>query len=448
MQDGEWSMVGAQGRHKHVPSPQRNRTTLNSMPNHNPSHATQAHKAEPCNTVLHDHQISLLALPAAALASIFQHLDSVDGFRLAQTCHACAAEFAHQKAEFRRKLYEELAPTVSRDPPGGAQEAMLHQYWESIGDNPHGTGSNPVSLHLKWEKIPGLALRRLYAISHQPDCVDIVNELWRQAWPEALWSDLLNDGMLDHVETGESPPCICINIAIQVSSDEPLQLPWNWLALHLLYAPAAGFTHWLYVHAPQLQKLSSEYILDAYFRHHHVMNVHIGLHRPAQADQHQLIMSKIMWHTSDFWSGDEDADDTRSVDSYYPDYPTDFVNVKPTFLQRVAITGSWCQALLKACEDLWRAHAGCHVRGMTMGDDIAVDLRELGLDPFAGHISVDSYGDLVLASFKVDSQFKPFTCEDADQSDWNVKRQQAKHQGKVKRVKAAERERLRRMSKT
>ncbi|KAL0043960.1 hypothetical protein WJX82_008988 [Trebouxia sp. C0006] len=160
-QEHGWSRVGAQGRHKHVPSEPG---TLNSSP-------------------LHDCQLSLLALPATALASIFQHLDSVDSFNLAQTCHVCATEFAHQKADFAQKVWRELALTVTRDPPKGHPLYGTKLY----GTKLYGTNFDPVELCVNWEKKPGSALRRFYAISQQPDGGDLMNELWRQAWPEALW---------------------------------------------------------------------------------------------------------------------------------------------------------------------------------------------------------------------------------------------------------------------
>lgn len=154
--------VGAQSKHRHVPSQP-------GIPKSNPGcNPTQAPQTKP-----HDCQLSLVALPATALTSIFHHLDSVDGFNLAQTCHACAAEFAHQQADFTQIVWEELAPTVTRDPPRGDCEG-------------YGTASNPVSLHVKQAKNPDSTLRRLYAVSQQPYCVDVVNELWRQAWPQAL----------------------------------------------------------------------------------------------------------------------------------------------------------------------------------------------------------------------------------------------------------------------
>lgn len=188
-------MAGAQGRHRHVP-PQ---------------------PGAPNSTALHDCRCSLLVLPATALAAIFDHLDSVDGFSLAQTCHACATEFAHQKAQ---KIRQELALTISRDPP--------------TGDSPcYGTEMNPVSLHIKWEKNPDSALRRFYAISQRPDCVHFVNALWRQAWPEALWTDMLHDGLSwgwpdaqsnAHHEDDHDEWEICVIVQVQIASDEPLQL--------------------------------------------------------------------------------------------------------------------------------------------------------------------------------------------------------------------------------
>jgi len=47
--------------------------------------------------------------------------------------------------------------------------------------------------------------------------------------------------------TGE----IWINIEFQISSEEPMQLPWDWLAVTLLYAPAAGLRHHQKATAPQ-----------------------------------------------------------------------------------------------------------------------------------------------------------------------------------------------------
>ena len=116
------------------------------------------------------------------------------------------------------------------------------------------------------EKNPVLAWRRLYVISQQPDCVDMVNELWRQAWPQAVWSDLLSDD-LSHVwpvqlaahndasHHGEHTG-LSISVEVQISSDEPLQLPWDWLANTLLFAPAAGL--WFHPNATAPQQLQKD----------------------------------------------------------------------------------------------------------------------------------------------------------------------------------------------
>ena len=184
MQDIGWSRVGAQGKHKHAPLQQDRRAS----PRHNPNHSTQAKQAESSKEILYGAQLSLVALPATALASIFYHLDILDAFNLAQTCHACATELAHQKADFARRACKELAPAVSRHSPGGP---WPDRYGQMTTDQPYGADTHPVRLVLKWGTEPGSALRRLYALSQQPAFTSLVSEVWRHAWPKTLWSDLL-----------------------------------------------------------------------------------------------------------------------------------------------------------------------------------------------------------------------------------------------------------------
>ena len=430
MQDNGWSKVGTQGRHRHVPSQPSKRGTPKSTPGHNPHQSTRAPKAELANNMPCDCQISLVALPATALASIFHHLDSVAGFRLAQTCHMCATEFAQQRRDFTRKACKELAPTVTRDPPD----------FDNRGGSSYGTTGNPVSMHVKWEQNPGSALRRLCAISQQADYVNLVNELWRQTWSKTLWSDLVCDGMPEvwpvpvneHHNWGEWQLLPYIKIEIQIASDEHLRLPWNWLALMLLYAPAAGLRHCLFADAPQLPEELGSCCADS-------VHIHISLRRPAQADKFQLIMYKTLKDSSDFWSGNEDADDTCSVDSLYGyAYPnSNTVHVKPSSMQKVAITGSWCKMLPDALWSLWKAHHRYHARGMTVGDNIAVDLRDVYIaDDSEQLFEYCAHWDLAFPPINVNNEFKPFACEVVGQSNWNLKRQQAKQRSQVKKVKA------------
>ena len=167
-----------------------------------------------------------------------------------------------------------------------------------------------MTLHVKWEKNPDLALRRLYAISQQPDCVDMVNELWREAWPQALWSDLLCDdlsqvwaGVQYNAHDGASLDSwstpLSIDVKVQISSDEPLQLPWDWLANTLLFAPTAGLWFHLNTTAPQqLQKDLHQVALTAGWRMVADMYIDVSLHRPAQADQLQEIMSQSLHYSA------------------------------------------------------------------------------------------------------------------------------------------------------
>ena len=495
-QEHGWSRVGAQGRHKHVPSEPG---TLNSSP-------------------LHDCQLSLLALPATALASIFQHLDSVDSFNLAQTCHVCATEFAHQKADFAQKVWRELALTVTRDPPKGHPLYGTKLY----GTKLYGTNFDPVELCVNWEKKPGSALRRFYAISQQPDGGDLMNELWRQAWPEALWSDVLSDGLLCawpavHSEAHNMFNCskwqiqLCINIEFQISSDEPLQLPWEWLATTLLYAPVAGLRYHLNATAPQQMQedlhAHEQRVIntEAYESARTLIRAH--LHRPARRDQLQEIMAKDWYYYPGndvhYHSGYYDAWEYDPTDCfYYQAWAPPHAEVcgdlyrKACHEEMVAITGSWCQALPDASvdasyarytsdshgkhmtlgddmvvdlkhtaaqlEDSWRAHFGCHVHGVTVGGDQLRHSAELfeGLwQAYFGrhvcgvilHVGDHTVVDLRVLAVHLDYCIDFFsdgfmsmlascldsTFEDFDQSKWK-KHQQAKGRGqaKINRAKA------------
>ena len=158
---------------------------------------------------------------------------------------------AHQKADSARKDCKELAPAVIQHSPGRPD-----RYGRMTTDQSYGAETHPVRLVLKWGTEPGSALRRLYALSQQPAFTSLVSEVWRHVWPKTLWSDLLCDGLsgswpLDIADGWTSP--LCINVDIQIANDEPLQLPWKWLALNLLYAPAVGLRHYLNTTAPQLQ---------------------------------------------------------------------------------------------------------------------------------------------------------------------------------------------------
>ena len=394
MQDSDWSRVGAEGRHRHVPFQKGNGPP----------------------------QVSLAALPATALACIFHNLNSIAAFKLAQTCRACATEFAYQRRAFTSKAWNELVPTVTCDP----------QQARNIATHPQ----NVLPIHVKWEQNPGSALRRLYAYSQHPDSVYPLEEVWKQAWPKTIWSDLLCDGMpytcrcAYHSEP--LPVQLYINVVIQIASDEQLKLPWNWLTLLVDYA-AGGLRHHLYATVPRLQEEYGDGRL----------NVHISLQRPAQAGKMQEIMFKNFWDTIEFWSfwyDAEEADDLYSVNPWEVDHCLDelpWVLVTPINMQTVAITSNWCQVLPNALWPLWEARHGCHACGLTEGDNIAVDLRDMylddGLHQCCGEFA--DFTDLLCAQISVSNVSTPLT-KAASQSDWKVKRQQAKQRAKVKNMKA------------
>lgn len=74
---------------------------------------------------------------------------------------------------------------------------------------------------------PGSILRRFYAMSQRPNCVGFMKGLWRQAWPQELWSDVFCGGLShafdDGYHTWHIP--LSFDIEFQISSDERLQLP-------------------------------------------------------------------------------------------------------------------------------------------------------------------------------------------------------------------------------
>ena len=195
------------------------------------------------------------------------------------------------------KCCTELLPVVFRDPPFPCNGS---------DDDPYGTLDNPVTLHVVWKENPGAAMRRLYAISQQPDGVRFVNELWRQAWPKTLWSELLCDG----IPAVLSPATYCngpvFMVNIQLSSDEPLWLPWDWLAQVLLHAPAAGLNYCL--NADGVLQLQGQ-----------LPYIRVSVRRCAQAGRFQTVMYKTLYHGDDTWSGNEDTDDTCTL-PWWDDY--------------------------------------------------------------------------------------------------------------------------------
>lgn len=134
------------------------------------------------------------------------------------------------------------------------------------------------------------------------------------------------------------------------------------------------------------------------------------------------VMFKTLHDGIDTWSGKEDADDYCSVDSFYPDYPTDAIHLAhaETCHNRQLVRGA--------------SHHGCHV-GMTGKDVVAVEFVYLA-EPLK-QTNEGWFGDNLIAPSSVSNLFKLFTCKIAGWLDWNLERQQAKQQEKVKKVRAA-----------
>ena len=220
-----------------------------------------------------------------------------------------------------------------------------------------------------------------------------------------------------------------IEIQIQIRSDEPLQLPWNWLAGTLQYAPAAGLRHYLDTNLPELlggfADIGLRWGRFQHFQEGDCVCMDISLFRPAQADQFQFIMSRNLEGCNDTWLGVEEV--YHSFDMSYHGCPSNAIHVKPKHMQKVAVTGEWCQMLPDASKPLWKAHHGIDMGGQTVGDDIAADLHD-------SHYWIQLMFDACEECWSLmdvhvvplNNDFKPFTCEVAGQSDWHLKKQQVK----------------------
>lgn len=205
------------------------------------------------------------------------------------------------------------------------------------------------------------------------------------------------------------------------------------------------------------------------------MCIGTSLHRPAQADELQEIMYQNLYcfPANDVYYSitcqEWDYDESESALSWPLGRALEWY-IKPSCQSKVAITGSWCKALPDASvalmypresltmympdspdvymtsaddmivnlkdsaeqlEDLWWAHFRCHVHDVSVGEPA------IHFDHCLHYFSHDFL--LMLGSYEV-----------ADQSDWKMKRQQAKQRGRVKseRAKAAWQQKKVRMRKS
>lgn len=404
--DNGWSQVGSKGRHKHVP----NMRSLAAVTMTAKDSKSALAPAPPLDSTLDDCSFSLLSLPAIALASIFHNLDSTSSYQLAQTCRACAVEFTLQKSDLPRKCCSEFLPVVTRTPATQQQ--------------PYGSSANPIVLQLHWNE-PS-ALSKIYALASEP-C--FMWDLWRHTWPEALWSDLLADGLPEvwpeaFIDDDIWERQLQVRVEINVTSDELMQLAWTWLAEYVVRGSATALTHYL--------KNKFGKVLDG------VINLQVSLFRPAKAGHSQLIMRKYFgYHEIGNWDTD---DDTCSVHSVMGS-DTGLTYKTPLCLQKVAITGKWCPELPDA-HGLWEAHCGdksAALSAFTFGDQIDVGLccdceSTYGLCGYEDDAYSYWFGSMSDGLEEFD-----YIDDGLEQPNWNFKRKEAKVKGSIKKGKAARR---------
>lgn len=211
-------------------------------------------------------------------------------------------------------------------------------------------------------------MRRMYALRHNPD---FLQQLWRRAWPENVWDELLANGF---------PACASwmrIHVKVLIESETELAVPWEWL-----YGP--------FMRAPYD-------VLESVLGQRPSTQVGISLHRPAEGGKYQEVM------LTHFLRGEEEQweweFETFSRQSHYTFCRDANAVALPDEQQQVAVTGSWCHKLPNADTPLWRVQQGCtsHPDGVTDGDC------------FYDH-------DHAIATASVDSR----SSLDIDEADWTV----------------------------
>ena len=231
-----------------------------------------------------------------------------------------------------QKCIAELVPILSLD---RATEIGRTEY-HGLGSQPYGSEWNPVSIHVWWSSAN--AIRRIYALRHD---ANVLEQIWRQAWPANLWSELQENGL-----TGYGHGAL-IHVKILIESPTELVLPWEWL-----YGP---FTRTPYTMLDHVLAWPANYVV-------------VSLHRPAHGGRYQEVM------LTHFFRNDEEQwefeFETISRQSHYF-FPGDSeVTLLCDEQQRVAVTGRWCDRLPNAQTPLWRAQQGCTLFSdcMTDGD--------------------------------------------------------------------------------
>ncbi len=280
---------------------------------------------------------SLTLLANTALACIFQNLDSSSAFSLAQTCRACAGEFAQQNSSLAKKCLVELTPTVTCTP---------REDHDEIGQD--GVWVPPLSFTVHWKDSAKDAICRVHDLSQKPG---FWRSFWNAAWPTFQWSETLGDGL--PILTDEQDVSIhysynSLHVDMLMESNQKLYVSWEWLYAQLMdsFATVLWEALWAARSWPPGE---------------HRIRLRIHLYRPAKDGRFQEVMD----HTTDCGSADSDSE-TFSVHPYTwselenSKYP---VFVLPIHMQKVTVTGTWCRWLPNADWPLWHAHHGGSMQG-------------------------------------------------------------------------------------
>ena len=378
-----WCEVGPKGKHKHVPQHHHEPDCQNLLfPHfaHQPPDAVDVSESKQLQEVF-----SLTLLPDTALACIFQNLDSSSAFSLAQTCRACADEFAQQRSSLAKKCLAELTPTVTCTARGDHHEVD----WD-------GEHAPSLSFTVHWKDSSKNAICRIYELSQKPG---FWKNFWNAVWPTFQWSETLGDGLPILTEEQDGgyvhSSYNSVHVDMLMESNQKLYVSWEWLHAELLNS----FTTVL---------LEALWAARSWPSGEHRIRLRMRLYRPAKDGRFQEVIHRI----TDCGSPDS-ALETLSMPPYtWSEFFESPADVLPIHMQKVTVTGAWCRWLPNADWPLWHAHHGSSMQGTVAGDsfrspfNLSMENVDLEDDMYAYE---PYYTDLT--ALAEEQSLKPFTCE-------------------------------------
>lgn len=236
-------------------------------------------------------------------------------------------------------------------------------------------------------------MSRMHTLSQKPRFWE---SLWDAAWPTSVWSEVLADSSPVPDNKGyDDGSYNVVHVDILIASSQKLYVSWEWLNGHLLKTFTDAFAKALCAARPTGD---------------HTTILETCLYRPAKDTGVQEIV-----HQSTGLCGPEYDDMATFTISPHGHYNYTFssprIPVLPSHIQRVTVTGPWCDSLPDAKWPLYYAHLGDTMRGIVKGD------RFSSGEPLRRYADFDEFlyleDDYMFTDDGIvaEQRLKPFTCE-------------------------------------